>query len=91
MLDDEHLKTAVENSVTCPDCVNLLRHLIEKSGCFRTGLARDDRLEIYNRGWGDFGLYIRQLLLEYAPEVYIKIIKKGVEENGNRNNNTNEH
>lgn len=92
MLDEEHLKQAVENATTCPDCVDLLAHLIEKSSCFRVGLAKDDRQEIYNRGYGDFGLYIRQLLLDYTPEVYIKIIKKGVQENDTRaNQRTNEH
>lgn len=84
MLDEEQLKQAVENAVCSPDCVNLLAHLIEKSGCFRTGLHNNDRQEIYNRGYGDFGLYIRQLLLNYAPKVYIEIIEKGVQENDNR-------
>ena len=81
MLDDEHLKQAVENAVTNSYCVDLLKHLIDKSGCFRIGLAKDERQEIYNRGYGDFGLYIRSLLLEYTPEVYIEIINKGVQGN----------
>lgn len=51
MLDDEHLKQAVENAVTNSYCVDLLKHLIDKSGCFRTGLAKDERQEIYNRGY----------------------------------------
>jgi len=86
MLDDEHLKQAVENAVTNSYCVDLLKHLIDKSCCFRTGLAKDERQEIYNRGYGDFGLYIRSLLLEYTPEVYIEIINKGVQENDTRSN-----
>lgn len=85
-MDEDKLKLTVENAVNSPDCVDLLAHLIEKSGCFREGLHNNERQEIYNRGYGDFGLYIRRLLLNYVPEVYIGIIKKGVQENDDRAN-----
>lgn len=81
MLDDEKLKEAVENTATSPYAVSLIKHLIDKSGCFRQGLAKDEKTEFYNRGYGDFGLYIRNLLLDYSPETYIEIIKEGVKEN----------
>lgn len=84
MLNDEEVKEAFENTLNGSKyAAVLLRHFIEKSGCFRQGLAKDDRTEIYNRGYGDFGLYIRDLFLRYAPDVYIKNIKEGVNKNDN--------
>ena len=87
MLDDEKLKLTIEHIFKCSNksAIDLFKHLIDKSACFRQGIAKDERTEIYKRGYGDFGLYLRSLLLEYAPEAYIEIIKKGVEENGRRN------
>ncbi len=79
LLDDEKLKEAFEGAVQQSEsAVKLLIHFIEHSGCFRTGLAQDDRQELYNRGYGDFGLYIRDLFLEYAPEEYKKNIKRSI-------------
>ena len=81
MLDDEKLEEAFKNTLNgSKSAIDLFWHLIEKSACFRQGLAKDDRTEIYNRGYGDFGLYIRSLFLQYAPDTYLEIIKKGVEE-----------
>ncbi len=77
MLDDEHLKEAFTNAITSSKYTEeLLMHLIEKSGCFRQGLAKDDRTENYNRGYGDFGLYIRSLFLQYAPKTYLELIER---------------
>lgn len=82
MLDDEKLKEAFNNTINgSKDSINLFAHLIEKSACFRQGLAKDERTENYNRGYGDFGLYIRSLFLQYAPERYLEIIERGVKEN----------
>lgn len=81
MLDNEHLKEAFLNTVNgSKSSLDLFKHLLEKSGCFRQGIAKDERAEIYNRGYGDFGLYLRELFLAYAPEKYIEIIRKSVEE-----------
>jgi len=81
MLDDEHLKDAIETAANNEIILKLLGHFIEKSGCFRQGIAKDERTENYNRGYGDFGLYIRELLLKYAPTAYIRIIEEGVQDN----------
>lgn len=82
MLDDEKLEEAFKNTLNgSKSAIDLFWHLIEKSACFRQGLAKDERTEIYNRGYGDFGLYIRSLFLQYAPDTYLEIIKKGVEKN----------
>lgn len=75
MLTDEQLKTAFQNAVKSNDTVYLLYHFIEISGCFRQGIAKDDRTECYLRGKGDFGLYLRNLFLEFAPETYAELIK----------------
>lgn len=79
LMDDEHLEDAVKTAAANETVLKLMMHFIEKSACFRQGLAKDDRQEIYNRGYGDFGLYIRELLLKYAPEAYKRNI--GVKEN----------
>lgn len=85
MLDDEKLERAFKNTLNgSKDSIDLFAHLIEKSGCFRQGLAKDERTENYNRGYGDFGLYIRSLFLQYAPETYLEIITRGVNENDSR-------
>jgi hypothetical protein len=81
MLDEEHLKDAIETAANNDITLKLLWHFIEKSGCFRQGIAKDERTENYNRGYGDFGLYIRELLIAYAPAAYIKFIEEGVKEN----------
>ncbi len=87
MLNDEKLKEAFTNTLNGSKSAKiLLKHFIDKSGCFRQGLARDERTEIYNRGYGDFGLYIRALFLQYAPETYMEIIKEGVNEYDNGSN-----
>lgn len=85
-MDEDKLKQTVRNAVLSKDTVELLKYFIDKSSCFRQGLAKDEKQEIYNRGYGDFGLHIRELLLNYAPEIYIEIIQKGVEENERSNN-----
>ena len=85
MLDEEHLKDAVETAANNKTVLKLLGHFIEKSACFRQGIAQDNRMEIYNRGYGDFGLYIRELLIKYALPQYLKLIKEG-EENDRRQN-----
>ena len=79
MLDEEHLKDAVETAASNEITLKLLFHLIEKSGCFRQGIAKDDRTEAYLRGYGDCGLYIRNLLLEYAPSAYLSLFEKELE------------
>ena len=82
MVEDEKLEEAVKNTLNGSiSAIDLFWHVIEKSACFRQGLAKDDRTEIYNRGYSDFGLYIRSLFLQYAPDTYLEIIKKGVEKN----------
>lgn len=82
MLDDEHLKEAFTNAISSSKyTVELLAHLIDKSGCFRQGLAKDDSTETYNRGYGDFGLYIRSLFLQYAPKKYLELIEERTKEN----------
>jgi len=87
MLDDEKLKMAFTNTINgSKSSIDLFTHLIDKSGCFRQGLAKDEKTEFYNRGYGDFGLYLRDLFLQYAPETYLEIIKKGVEQNGTGTN-----
>lgn len=73
MLDEEHLGDAIKTCAKNPQALKLLWHFIEISGCFRQGISKDERLEIYNRGYGDFGLYIRGLLLEYAPKAYMNL------------------
>lgn len=86
MLDEEHLQEAFINTINgSKSAVDLFQHLIEKSGCFRQGLAKDDRQETYNRGYGDFGLYLRSLFMLYAPTTYLEILKRGVVENDRRN------
>ena len=86
MLDEEHLKEAFINTINgSRSSLDLFKHLIDKSGCFRQGLAKDDRTEFYNRGYGDFGQYLRSLFLLYAPKEYLEIIQKGVEENERSN------
>ena len=85
MLDEEHLEEAFKNTLSgSKSAIDLFAHLIEKSGCFRQGLAKDDRSETYNRGYGDFGLYLRSLFMLYAPDTYVEIIKRGVVENDRR-------
>lgn len=79
LLDDEHLEDAIKSAAANKNMLKLLFHFISKSGAFRQGLAKDDRTEFYNRGYGDFGLYIRELLLKYAPKAYIEQIKEGAE------------
>lgn len=86
-MEEEKLKETVQNAVLSEYTIDLLGYLIERSECFREGLAKDERQENYNRGFGDFGLMIRKLLLEYAPHVYMQIIQKGVEENERANAN----
>ena len=83
MLDEEHLKDAVQTAANNKTVLKLLGHFIKKSSCFRQGIAQDNRMEIYNRGYGDFGLYIRELLMKYALPQYLKLIKEG-EENDRR-------
>lgn len=70
MLDEEHLEDAFKTCLKNPMFIKLLFHFIEKSGCFRQGIAKDEKIEFYNRGYGDFGLYIRDLVLKYAPKAY---------------------
>lgn len=84
MLSDENLKSVFEKAVKNDATVELLAHLIDLSGCFRQGLAKDERTETYLRGFGDFGLYIRELFLKYTPEIYLRITKERVE-NDRRN------
>jgi hypothetical protein len=87
MLDEEHLQEAFKNTINgSKSSIDLFAHLIEKSGCFRQGLAKDERQENYNRGFGDFGLYLRSLFMLYAPDTYIEILKRGVAENDTRTN-----
>lgn len=87
MLDDEKLQEAFINTINgSKSSIDLFAHLIEKSACFRQGLARDERTENYNRGYGDFGLYLRSLFLLYAPEAYLDIIKRGVKEDDRTSN-----
>lgn len=87
MLDDENLKEAFINTINgSKSSIDLFAHLIKKSACFRQGLAKDERTELYNRGYGDFGLYLRSLFLQYAPDTYLEIIKRGVKENDSTNN-----
>ena len=74
MLTEEQLKTAFQNAVKSRDTVYLLYHLIKISGCFRRGISQDDRLECYLRGKSDLGLFIRELFLDYAPEIYSDLI-----------------
>ena len=74
MLDEEHIEDAVKTCAKNPLLLRLLAHFIENSGCFRQGISKDERLEIYRRGYGDFGLYIRDLLLNYAPKAYTDLI-----------------
>ena len=74
MLNDEELKTAFQSAVKSNDTVYLLYHFIQISGCFRKGLAKDERTENYLRGKGDFGLYLRDLFLQYAPETYTQLL-----------------
>ena len=74
MLDIEHIEDAIKTCAKNPILLRLLAHFIEISGCFRQGIAKDERAEIYNRGYGDFGLYIRGLLLEYAPKAYMELM-----------------
>ena len=74
MLDEEHLEDAIKTCAKNPLLLKLLSHFVEKSGCFRVGIAKDERLESYNKGYGDFGLYIRGLLLEHAPKAYMELI-----------------
>lgn len=77
-MNDKDLKRIFLNAIKSPDTILLLEHFIHKSGCFRRGLAANDRLENYLRGYSDSGLYIRNLFLEYAPEIYANlIIRKG--------------
>lgn len=86
MLDEEKLEQAFKNTVNgSKDSIDLFAHLIDKSACFRQGLAKDERTELYNRGYGDFGLYIRSLFLQYAPDTYLEIIKRGVNEDDGTN------
>lgn len=81
MLDEEHIEDAVKTCAKSPVILGLLVHFIEKSGCFRQGIAKDERAEIYLRGYGDFGLYIRDLLLEYAPKVYTEFMLEELRKN----------
>jgi len=81
LLDEEKLELAVQNTANLPDGLKLLTHLMTYSGCFTQGLSKDERTELYNKGQRDFGLKIRDLLLEYAPNKYIEVIKEGVTEN----------
>ena len=74
MLDSEHIEDAIKTCAKNPLTLKLLAHFIEISGCFRQGIAKDERSEIYLRGYGDFGLYIRGLLLEYAPKAYMELM-----------------
>lgn len=86
MLDEEKLEQAFKNTINgSKDSIDLFAHLIDKSACFRQGLAKDERTELYNRGYGDFGLYIRSLFLQYAPDTYLEIIKRGVNEDDGTN------
>jgi hypothetical protein len=78
LLDDEHLEDAIKEAAASKNILKLLMHFIYKSGAFRQGLAKDERTENYNRGYGDFGLYIRDLLLQYAPNAYMSEIIEGV-------------
>ena len=80
-MDENYLKRIFQGAIRSKDTAELLIHFIDKSACFRQGLAKDERTENYNRGWGDFGLYIRSLFLNYAPEIYANIIKEGVKDN----------
>jgi hypothetical protein len=76
MLDDEKLKLVVENVANMPDGLLLLEHFIELSGCFTQGIAKDSTTEFYNKGQRDFGLKIRALLIEHAPNKYVELITK---------------
>ena len=81
LLDEENLELAVQNTANLPDGLKLLAHFISSSGCYTQGLSKDERTELYNKGQRDFGLKIRDLLLEYAPNKYIELIKEGAKEN----------
>lgn len=81
MLDEEKLEEVVCNTANSADGLRFIEYLLQRSGCFTKGIAKDEKTEFYLKGWRDFGLEIRDLLIQYAPNAYIEIIKEGVNEN----------
>lgn len=81
LLTDEQLELVVSNIARTEDGKKLFGHLLESSRVFAKGFNGNSR-DIYNKGRSDFGLEIRELLMQYALDEYFEILRKGVKQDG---------
>ena len=81
LLNDEQLETVVNNVAKTKDGLKLLGHILASTRVFAAGFNGNSR-DIYNKGRADFGLEIRSLLMQYAFDEYVELMKKGVKQDG---------
>lgn len=82
LLDDDNLKIVVNNVAVTEDGRKLLGHLLESSRVFLTGIKGDVSRDAYNRGRADFGLELREIIINSNIEQYFKILKEANKDNG---------
>ena len=79
LLSDEKLELVIQNIAVTKDGKKFFEHILASSGMFNIGFNGNSR-DIYNKGRSDFGLEIRDLLMQYAMNDYIEIIKEGAKD-----------
>ena len=84
LLTDEELELVINNVANdAPkkgDGLKLLGHILSMSRVFSTGFNGNSR-DIYNKGRADFGLEIREIIMQHAFDKYVELLKKGVTAN----------
>ena len=75
-ITEEKLKLIIKNIASDNDGILFLDHLLDKTEPFSRGILCDTKRDYYNKGKRDIGLYILDLLSQYAPQEYIEILIK---------------
>jgi len=74
-LSEDKLKLVINNILNTKDGRELFSHLLANSGMFQTGINGNSK-DVYIKGRADFGLEIRDLIMENDFNSYIKMLQE---------------